>query len=369
MTTALVIGGTGPTGPHVLQGLINRGLDVTLLHRGVHEPPGLPDVPHIHADPHFAETLSEAIGNMTYDVVLAMYGRVKRIADVFDGRCGQLVAIGGVPAYRGCVDPHLNRPYGMPLLAREDGPVADDGQAAPKFAQMILDAERAALDPAREYRSAVVRYCGIYGPRNILPWEWSVIKRVRDGRRQMIVPDEGLGIIARCAARNAAEVVLKIVDRPDVANRQVYNCADDDQFTFRQWAELVVDLLGGQIELVSIPSQLAKSAFAELPPPGCRPHLLVSNEKAKRELGYSEVVSAYDALAEAVRWLDANPVTPEAYPLYAGRFDYDTEDRLIAAYRSACEWVLQQVDDTAPELAHPMPHPTAPSLTADERGR
>ena len=42
----LVIGGSGPTGPHVLPGLLERGYDVTMLHRGVHEPADLPDVRH-----------------------------------------------------------------------------------------------------------------------------------------------------------------------------------------------------------------------------------------------------------------------------------------------------------------------------------
>ena len=109
---------------------------------------------------------------------------------------------------------------------------------------------------------------------------------------------------------------------------QAYNVADDDQFTYRQWAERVIDLLGAEMELVSIPSELAPSALAELPPPGARPHLLVDNNKAKRELGYQQVVAAEDALAEAVRWLVDNPVTAEQYPMYAGKFDYDMEDRL-----------------------------------------
>jgi hypothetical protein len=75
------------------------------------------------------------------------------------------------------------------------------------------------------------------------------------------------------------------------------------------------------------------------------------------------------ALAEAVHWLQANPVTPEAYPLYRAGFDYETEDRLIDAYRTARDWVLAQVSDQAPDLAHPMPHPVAPGLVVDERGR
>ena len=105
VTTALVIGGSGPTGPHVLAGLLERGYDVTMLHRGVHEPDDLPDVRHIHADPHFADSLTDAIDDLSFDLIVAMYGRVKEVARVAAPRCGHLVAISGVPLYRGFVDP------------------------------------------------------------------------------------------------------------------------------------------------------------------------------------------------------------------------------------------------------------------------
>jgi len=37
--TALLIGGTGPTGPPIARGLEARGYDVTILHSGNHEVP------------------------------------------------------------------------------------------------------------------------------------------------------------------------------------------------------------------------------------------------------------------------------------------------------------------------------------------
>jgi len=368
---ALVIGGTGPTGPHVLGGLLDRGFDVSVLHRGVHEPPDLPPVRHIHADPHFVETLVEATSEDTFDVVVATYGRMKAVAEAFDGRCGHLITVGGVPVYRGFLEPHHNRPYGMRVLAREDGPLADSAEPVSRFAGQIVAAERAVLErgQAGAYRASTVRYPQIYGPRNIIPWEWAVIRRVLDGRDRMILPDNGLWIVSRCAARNAAEVLLKIVDSPEAAEGQAYNCADDDQFTTRQWAESVATLLGAEMEFVGIPSQLAPSALAELLGETAAPHVLVDGSKAKTQLGYRQVVTAETALEETVRWLVDNPVTPEAYPLYPARFDYAMEDRLIDAYERASAWVREQAPDTAPEIPHPMPHPKVPSTTVDERGR
>jgi len=42
---ALVIGGTGPTGPRIVAGLLARGHEVTIFHRGTHELPDLAEVP------------------------------------------------------------------------------------------------------------------------------------------------------------------------------------------------------------------------------------------------------------------------------------------------------------------------------------
>ena len=368
---SLVIGGSGSSGVAVVDGLVQRGHEVTVLHRGVHEPPELPDVEHLHADPHFAETLTEAVAGREFDVVLAMYGRVATIAEVFAGRCGQLVSIGAVPAYRGCLEPDKVKPYGMTLWAREDAPLADQVEYVPKFAKLIRGAEQAVLDHAAAgaYRGSVVRYPQIYGPRNLVPWEWSVIRRVLDGRSRMVLPDDGLWIISRCAARNAAEVVLKVVDNPDVANGQAYNAADDDQFTVRQWAEMVATILGGELEFVGVPSELCPSTLIELVPPTGRAHITVDNNKAKRELGYRQVVTAADATVEAVEWLKANPVTKEDYPLYPGRFDYAAEDRLIDTYAQAVEWVRQHSPDEAPDYRHPMPHPKTAAVGRDESGR
>ncbi len=55
MTTTLVIGGTGPTGPLVVEGLLAREHEVTVLHTGRHEVEYSAPVAHIHADPNFKE--------------------------------------------------------------------------------------------------------------------------------------------------------------------------------------------------------------------------------------------------------------------------------------------------------------------------
>lgn len=316
---ALVIGGTGRPVRTCSQDCSLADYDVSILHRGVHEPPDLPDVHHIHADPHFRETVSAAIGSRTWDVVIATYGRLATLAEIFVDRCGHFIGVGGVPVYQGLLEPERSIPHGMRLLAREDGPLAATEATSSTFSAKVVRAEQA--------------------------------------------------VISRCAARNAAGVLLAAVDHPEVASGEAFNVCDDDQLTTSQWVQSVARLAGRDLDLIGIPSNLTPSTLAELLPPAASPHILVSAQKAKDVLGYREVVSADDALAETVAWLGRNLVTEADRPAYRPRFDYDAEDRLIAVWRRASEWVLQQVPDDLPAMAHPMPHPRSPSLSVDERGR
>ena len=62
MVKALVVGGTGPTGPHVVNGLLDRGFEVSILHTGAHESPEIPaQVEHIHTDPLIAKRLHKPL--------------------------------------------------------------------------------------------------------------------------------------------------------------------------------------------------------------------------------------------------------------------------------------------------------------------
>ncbi|MGH7287884.1 MAG: epimerase, partial [Myxococcota bacterium] len=105
---ALVIGGTGPTGHFIVNGLRARGFTVTIFHTGRHEVPEIsPDVEHIHADPFAPGALETALDGRSFEVCIATYGRLRRVAEAMVGRCARFLSIGGVPAYRGFMNPAL----------------------------------------------------------------------------------------------------------------------------------------------------------------------------------------------------------------------------------------------------------------------
>lgn len=366
--SALVVGGSGPTGPHVAGGLAERGYAVTVLHRGEHEIPELAPYEHIHADPHFREPLEEALAGRHFDVVIASYGRLRVVADAVAERCTALVAVSGLPAYAGYHEPGLLIPRGMPVLAREEA--ADRGRATTPdamaaegagegFSRKIRAGEEHVLDLHRRgaFSASIFRYPSIYGPRQLYPREWSVVRRVLEGRKRIILADNGLTVTSRCAAVNAAEHLLAAVDRPEAAAGEIFNVGDRDQLTIRQWVELCAEAAGGALEVVSLPFELAGPGRG-LYPVGHDEHLLADTHKAAELLGYVELLPARSALAATVRWYLEHPPAEHAATALSDRFDYEEEDRVIEAYRDATAGLLAE-QPAAAAVVHPYAHPKA----------
>lgn len=370
---ALVIGGTGPTGPHIVQGLLDRGYETVVFHRGTHEPPDLPRVEHIHGDPHFRETIAAALTGREFDLVLAMYGRIRYLADTFAHRCERFLAVGGIPVYRGLLRPWDNQPFGLKLLTPETAPLVDaPGESeASRFANLIYATERHVLDLGDNgaFSASYFRYPAIYGPRQPNPMDWSVIKRVLDGRPHMILADAGLTITTRCAARNAAHCLLLAVDHPQVSRGQVYNCLDEDQYSIRQWVELVSSCAGRRLEILSLPQELAAPAVPLTRQLDSANHCLLDGTKARLELGYRDVIPAANAIEETVRWYLANPITEAEFPNYPDPFNYAAEDRLIAAYRDGIATIKARAPFARPSYHHSYAHPKKPGEGPDHRGR
>ena len=364
----LVIGGTGPTGPHIVRGLLEDGHDVAVFHRGTHEPPGLPDVEHLHGDPHFRDSIDEALGDREFDLAVAMYGRARHLAPALAGRCGRYVGISGVPVYRGYF-PGDGRDA-LPIPVTEDHPVVTEsaGDPALRFSRRLAEAEAAVFD--RHPDATILRFPMLYGPGNPRPHEWSVVRRVRDGRRRMILPDGGLQIHTRCAARNAAAFVLDAVRTPAAAGR-VYNCGDPVNWSLRQWAETVARLMDADLEFVAVPRDVAiEATTALLPLAGTTAdHCVLSTERARRELGHRPAVDPVEALEELLDWYERRPdFDAGSSPSFTDRFDYATEDELIAEYGAAARRVTSTVVQHPAPPVHSMPHPRTPGLV-DHRGR
>ena len=362
MKTALIVGGTAATGLPIVEEVQRRGYEVTIYHRGEHEVPGVAGLEHIHGEPHFAETIARDLDGRRWDLVVATYGRIRLLAEALIGKTERLITVSGSPV--------VKRLPGVPRLER-------DGYVEPGngLLDRIIETEQTVLRGHAQghYVSTVVRYPYVYGPFSILVPEWHVIQRARDGRKRWIAPGGGLGLSTRCAAPNAAHTIGLAIDRPEVAGGQIYQAADDRQYTFREWTQMIARLLDYEFEFVDVPWSILPAptgggalggggSLSAVPQGGGpRSHDLVSNLKATADLGYSDAVAPEAWMRETVDHLLAHPPVIDGVGnhLKPEEFDYAAEDRLLVWW----DGVLASAPSDAGTIVtrrHPYPHPQRP---------
>jgi nucleoside-diphosphate-sugar epimerase len=353
----LIIGGTGPTGVPIVNRLVAHGHDVSILHRGHHERPETPpDVAHIHADPYDETSLTQALAGTSWDVLVAMYGRLRMIASVAKGLCGHFVSVGGVPAYRGWTDAWQHDPPGMPVPVAEDADLVEDPAIDDKGYRIVRT--EAAVFEAHP-TATHFRYPYLYGPYQPVPREWSVVRRILDHRRQIIVADEGLTLHHHCYTENCAAAVVLGIEHPERSSGIVCNVGDEEVLTVRQMVELCTEELGADLEIVSMPYDLAVPAWPLLAQP-LPTHRVLDLARLHHQLGHRDVVPARQAVARTARWLADN--SPERggieEQVLTDPFDYGAEDALIGSWLAARSQVV--VPDFAVQpawgLAYSGPH-------------
>lgn len=368
MNKALIVGGTGPSGPFLAERLLKRGYAVTIFHRGTHEIPEIgPEIEHIHGDPHFRETVESALGSRTFDVVIATYGRIRFIAEALAGKTPCFVAIGGVPSYRGFMEPGHNFPAGLKVPVPEDAPLVQTEQEH-RFSWLIKTTEDAVL--SSHPNGVVFRYPYVYGPYQLVPREWSIIRRILDKRRHILLPDGGLSLMTHGYAENLAHAVMLAIDNPKVSAGQIYNCGDEEQLSLRQVVEVICRELDHEMQTVSIPDSFGGAARA-ISVTGSVHHRVVDLFKIKTQLGYRDVIPAVEAIAKTSRWYVEHRPEPggEIEQRLQDRFDYDAEDKLIAILEDARRRAQAIKTHEITPMHHPYPHPKEPGLQRDHRNR
>lgn len=362
MKTALVVGGTGPTGPDVVNGLCARDYDVTIFHSGFHEVEFTGDVRHIHGDPHFPETIASALGTAEYDVVIAQYGRLRHLIAHFTGRAGHVVGIGGSTGQLAARDADVWGELGRPAVITEEQHILETDEERNTFGYRMAMACQGLLDAhaSGSFTATYIGYPILYGPRQPGSREWSIVRRILDGRQRIILPDGGLKLDSRGYVGNVSLAPLLAVDHPEISGGKTYVVADAEIHTYRQRVEFIARHLGREVEIVDIPFPFAKPAYPLYR--NTREHRVGISRRARQELGYIDTYSAAEGLRHTVDWLVANPPEPggEIEHQLGDPFDYEGEDTLIAAWHRAVG-ELGEVTYEVPEYAHIYRHPKKPN--------
>jgi len=241
-----------------------------------------------------------------------------------------------------------NTAGGVPVLIREDARLFRDEKKS-KFTYMMTVSEENVMEAHRQghYDATILRFPMIYGPRQVAPREWCIIRRILDGRKRLIIPDGGLKLERRGYIDNVAQAVFLAIDKPDIASGQTYNVGDEVVWSVREWTTLIAGIMDHPWELISMPFSIARPSR---PYAGRDFHWLPDIDKIRSELGYRDQVSPNEGMKRTITWYLENRPEPggEIERALEDLFDYAAENILVEKY----ELLIHKIRENLPTGYH-----------------
>src|SRR6266536_2086099 len=322
----MVLGGTRFIGPATVQELAAHGHELLIVHRGEHEPPGLPHADHLHADRRDLPHLRGAVDDFGPEAVVDTYAMTAADADAALAVVGdvRLLVLSSMDVYRA---------YGSLLAGTETDPLPLDETAPvreqrypyrghPRFGREEWAENYDKLDVEEAYLRRAATICRlpmVYGERDYQQREEPILRRTRAGRPH-IPSGAGTFLWTRGYVRDIAAGV-RLALESEACIGEVLNLGEHHTWSMALWARHVLEAAGASAELVRVPDVLLPDdlrLFASMPQ-----HVLVSSAKARDLLGWEET-DPHEALAKTVAWHLAHPPEEAAA-------DFAADDRALAA--------------------------------------
>jgi nucleoside-diphosphate-sugar epimerase len=342
----LLIGGSGFIGPFAAQQLQQGGHQVTIFHRGK------TNVPHgteeIRGDRQFLQDHQLEFRRQKFDVVidfvLSSGHQAQQLMDTFRGIASRVVALSSMDVYRAWGVFYNMEPGGLQEL-----PLTEDSELRTSrntYPPEVLKRLRISLYPwvDDEYDKipveqvvmgdpklpgTILRLPMIYGPGDPAHRFHPILKRIDDGRKQIIFADDVAPLrTPRGYVEDVGAAIALAATSPQAAGR-VYNVSETESFGELDWARKIAACTGWLGDFVVLPHDHTPKHL--LLPGNTAQHVVASSKRIRKELGYHELLPREEAIRRTIEWERANP---PALPL--AQFDYAAEDQALASIQGHC---------------------------------
>jgi nucleoside-diphosphate-sugar epimerase len=305
--SALFIGGTGTISSSVSQLAVERGIDLTILNRGLTDTHANPSSAHndsirrLTGDATDASSIAAAIGKEDFDVVVNFRSflptQVAADVDLFTGRTGQYVYISSASAYQ-------KPPTHLPIT--ESTPLKNP------FWQYSRDKIASEEVLVAAYRDAdfpmtIVRPSHTYDQTS-MPIEggWTTIDRMRRGE-PVVVHGDGTSLWTLTHARDLAKAFVGLLGNP-AAIGDAFTITSDFVYTWDAIYTMLATAAGVEPKLVHVASDTIGKAFPEWADGiiGDKSHSVIfDNTKVKTLVpSYVATTTFAEGAREIIDWYD-----------------------------------------------------------------
>ncbi len=322
----LFIGGKGIISTAAGKVALERGMDLTILNRGLDTSRALSsDIEQLRGDATDPESMRRAIGSREFDVVVNFHSFVPEQAradvELFAGRTGHYVYISSASAYQKPIE-HLpiteSTPLRNPYWRYSRDKIASEEVFTAAYRETAFPVT--IVRPSHTYDETGVPILG----------GWTAVERMRRGL-PIVVPGDGTSLWTLTHTRDFARAFVGLLGETRAVGEAVH-ITSDDSLTWNQISTLVARAAGVQEpELLHIASEAIARELPEDGPGliGDKSNSVVfDNSKIKRLVpGWTATIPYREGVVEALEWYDSQASKPDP--------DADTDaglDRLIAAH-------------------------------------
>jgi nucleoside-diphosphate-sugar epimerase len=321
----LFIGGSGVISSACTRLAAERGVDVTVLNRGVSRDRPLPEgVRVLRADVRDAHAARQALGDLEFDAVVDWLSftpeHVMASLDLLERRTGHYVFISSASAYQtppSRVPVTESTPLRNPFLQYSRDKIACE--------DLLVAAHR-----ERGLPMTIIRPSHTYD-RTAIPLDggWTAIHRMRQGK-PVVVHGDGTSLWTLTHHEDFARGLVPLLGHPRAVG-EAFHITSDDVLTWDQVTHALAAAAGVQARIVHVPSD----AIAATDPDwgaallGDKAHSMVFDNAKLRGLvpGFCAGIPFEQGAREIIDWYDADP----ARQVVDARFDA-TVDELVATW-------------------------------------
>lgn len=320
-----IVGGTGFTGPAVVEQLIQRGHDVTVFHRGQHRDERTAGAQVMPGDRKDSTQLAAAVRRVQPDVAVDMIPFTAADATGFMDACRgivpRVVALSSIDVYLAFGRIKLTEPGSVqPTPLTERAALREtDRPGGPECDKIAV--ERIVMgDP--DLPGTILRLPAIHGRGDRYRRFRCYLKPMDDGRRTILLGETMAGWkFSRGYVDNVAYAVVLAAEQEQAAG-EIYNVAEPAALTEHELVEAIGVAANWPGRVTVLPDDRLPVHMQS--DENFRQDWEVTSDKIRGALGYRELIDVTEGIRRTVEWERAYPPAEELCS-----FDYEAEDEML----------------------------------------